>query len=379
MQRNKRDDDRFDSVTTRPVLITGGSGFIGANLAERLLEGGENVVLLDNLSRAGVAENARSLSERFGSRVRLVIADVRDEKAVANWVERASAVYHFAAQVAVTTSLVDPVLDFDVNVCGTLNVLEALRRLSAPPPLLFTSTNKVYGALSDIALRETELRYTPRDAALAASGVDEDRPLSFCSPYGCSKGAADQYVLDYAHSYGLKAAVLRMSCIYGPRQFGNEDQGWVAHFLIKAARGEPITIYGDGKQVRDILFVSDLMDAMLIARSRIDELAGTAFNIGGGPGNVISLRELLRQVEELTGRAVEVRFAQVRVGDQPYYVSNTSLFRRATGWQPRVDAARGVRLLYDWLLLHRIERGVGTEHTPARGPLASTCASGASS
>jgi CDP-paratose 2-epimerase len=262
MQHEMHDHHAEKSKRSKPVLITGGSGFIGSNLAERLLERGEDVVLLDNLSRTGVAENAAALAERFGSRVRLVVADVRDKGAVAEWVGQASAVFHFAAQVAVTTSLVDPVLDFDVNVRGTLNVLEALRRLSAPPPLVFTSTNKVYGALSDIRLREGELRYTPCDETLASSGVDEVRPLAFCSPYGCSKGAADQYVIDYAHSFGLKAAVLRMSCIYGPRQFGNEDQGWVAHFLIKALRGEPITLYGDGKQVRDILFVSDLIDSV---------------------------------------------------------------------------------------------------------------------
>jgi len=329
-------------------------------------------------SPAPVAENAAALAERFGSRVRLVVADVRDKGAVAEWVGQASAVFHFAAQVAVTTSLLDPIQDFDVNVRGTLNVLEALRRLSAPPPLVFTSTNKVYGALSDITLREGELRYTPFDETLASKGVDEVRPLSFCSPYGCSKGAADQYVLDYAHSFGLKAAVLRMSCIYGPRQFGNEDQGWVAHFLIKALRGEPITVYGDGKQVRDILFVSDLVDAMLLTRDGIDRLAGTAFNIGGGPSNVLSLLELLGFIEELTGRSAELQFDLVRTGDQPYYVSNTSRFQHATGWRPRVAARTGVHMLHDWLLRHRLDLSTHRELAASRGQPHDACTSGAS-
>jgi CDP-paratose 2-epimerase len=336
------------------VLITGGSGFIGANLAERLLESGRRVVLFDNLSRCGVEENARALKARFGDAVQLAIGDVRDKHALGPLISGASAVFHFAAQVAVTTSLVDPLSDFDVNVRGTLNVLEALRALSEPPPLLFTSTNKVYGALADVALRGTASRYVPVSKAVAAAGIDEQRPLSFCSPYGCSKGAADQYVLDYAHSYGLKAVVFRMSCIYGPKQFGNEDQGWVAHFLLKAARGEPITIYGDGKQVRDILFVSDLMDAMLCAERQIEQTAGRAFNIGGGPGNVISLCELIEFAQRLSGRSIELRFDEVRTGDQPYYVSNIGSFEAATGWRPRVDARVGVRFLYEWLLQYRI-------------------------
>jgi CDP-paratose 2-epimerase len=349
----KRSGRQQRTPSDAPVVITGGSGFIGANLAERLLEEGRRVILLDNLSRSGVIENAQGLHERFGSRVELVVGDVRDRATLAPLISKASAVYHFAAQVAVTTSLVDPMCDFDVNVRGTLNVLECLRGLASPPPLLFTSTNKVYGALTDVAPQETPSRYVPRDAELARLGISEERPLSFCSPYGCSKGAADQYVLDYAHSYGIPAVVFRMSCIYGPKQFGNEDQGWVAHFLIKAAQGEPITIYGDGKQVRDILFISDLLDAMELARSRVDQLSGQAFNIGGGPGNVMSLRELLRFAEELSRRPIQLRFDRMRTGDQPYYVSNTGSFRALTRWQPRVDARSGVRFLYEWLQRHR--------------------------
>jgi CDP-paratose 2-epimerase len=337
------------------VLITGGSGFVGANLAQRLLESGRDVVLFDNLSRAGVADNARALSERFGAaRVRLVVDDVRNAPALEQLVGQVSAVFHLAAQVAVTTSLVDPVQDFDVNVRGTLNLLEALRRLSDPPPLLFTSTNKVYGSLEDIALLEHETRYVPADPGVARSGIDESRALSFCSPYGCSKGAADQYVLDYAHSFQLPALVFRMSCIYGPKQFGTEDQGWVAHFLIRAAQRKPITIYGDGKQVRDLLYVSDLVDALLLAEANIERARGQAFNIGGGPDNVVSLLELLEQASALGGKRVELDYAARRVGDQAYYTSNWARFAALTGWRPQVDVESGVRMLHDWLLRHRV-------------------------
>ncbi|MDB4988509.1 MAG: CDP-paratose 2-epimerase [Myxococcaceae bacterium] len=332
------------------VLITGGSGFVGANLAERLLSQGRSVVLYDNLSRAGVESNARWLAREYGDRVRLVRGDVRDAERISQLVASASAVFHFAAQVAVTTSLIQPVEDFDINVRGTLNVLEALRKLERPIPLLFTSTNKVYGGLEDVALREGKLQYAPVDAEIDAHGVSEARPLDFHSPYGCSKGAADQYVVDYARSYGLPNVVFRMSCIYGPRQFGTEDQGWVAHFLIRAAAQKPITIYGDGKQVRDILFVSDLIDAMLLAEQKSAELRGQAFNIGGGPRNVISLLELIDGIAALSGgQRPELRFDAARVGDQRYYVSDTRKFQAAAGWAPRVSVQQGLAALSHWL------------------------------
>lgn len=343
-----------DRPTDRPVVITGGSGFVGANLAERLLEAGRDVVLFDNLSRAGVVENARGLKQRFGDRVRLVVGDVRDRQALRSVIQEAGAVFHLAAQVAVTTSLVEPLHDFEVNARGTLNVLEALRALPQPPPLIFTSTNKVYGALSDVALDEGAARYQPRDPTIARDGIDERRPLAFCSPYGCSKGAADQYVLDYAHSFELPAIVLRMSCIYGPKQFGTEDQGWVAHFLIRAAQRQPVTLYGDGKQVRDVLFISDLIEAFLLGEQRIDALRGQAFNLGGGPSNVISLLELLELAAELNGASVPRCHAPSRVGDQPYYVSNHARFSALTGWRPRVGVASGVGMLHEWLLAHRL-------------------------
>jgi CDP-paratose 2-epimerase len=266
-------------------------------------------------------------------------------------------VFHFAAQVAVTTSLVTPVYDFGVNALGTLHVLEAIRAQRNPPPLIFTSTNKVYGALEDIPLRKKERRYEPVDPGLRARGVGEERALSFHSPYGCSKGAADQYVLDYARTFGISAAVFRMSCIYGPRQFGTEDQGWVAHFLISALERRPVTLYGDGRQARDLLFVEDLIDAFLLAEEKIEILSGQAFNIGGGPGNVTSLLELVDRIETFGEEKFPISFDAWRLGDQRYYVSDTRKFQAATGWAPRVDIETGLRALYQWLLEARAESG----------------------
>jgi CDP-paratose 2-epimerase len=336
--------------SARPVLITGGSGFIGTNLAHRLLSSGRPVLLLDNLARAGVEQNLRWLRDNHGKLVRVIIADVRDAEAVRRAVDQAEQVFHFAAQVAVTTSLTDPVDDFDVNARGTLNVLEAIRAQANPPPLVFTSTNKVYGGLEDLGLRRRGQRYEPTDPALRQAGVSESRPLDFHSPYGCSKGTADQYVLDYARSYGLETIVFRMSCIYGAHQFGTEDQGWVAHFLIRALEGRSITLYGDGRQVRDILAVDDLVDAFLLAQEHMPDQSGQAFNIGGGPKNTVSLLELLDLMGELLGHKPEVRFEEWRTGDQRYYVSDTGKFQSATGWKPAVSVQDGLERLHRWLL-----------------------------
>jgi CDP-paratose 2-epimerase len=352
-QREGRQNGRARE-TARPVLITGGAGFVGTNLAGRLLEAGRRVRVFDDLSRPGVEQNLEWLTETYGARVEFVRGDVRDAAAVSGAARDAEAVFHFAAQVAVTTSLVSPVEDFETNARGTLNVLEAVRLRTDPPPLVFTSTNKVYGALEDVRLEQKGGRYRPADPALAASGIGESRPLDFHSPYGCSKGAGDQYVLDYARTYRLPALVFRMSCIYGPHQFGNEDQGWVAHFLIRALEGRPVTLYGDGRQVRDILFVEDLSDAFLLAWEKADGLAGRAFNIGGGPENTTSLLELIDLIGELRGgRRPEVEFAEWRHADQRYYVSDTRGFRQATGWRPRVGVREGVGRLHRWLLEHR--------------------------
>ncbi|MGE3784702.1 MAG: NAD-dependent epimerase/dehydratase family protein, partial [Alphaproteobacteria bacterium] len=253
---------------------------------------------------------------------------------------------------AVTTRLDDPADDFAVTAGATLELLETLRRRGGAAGMIFTSTNKVYGAIDDIELAEENSRYVPA-GEFAETGIAESRRLQFHSPYGCSKGAADQYVLDYARSYGLPTAVFRMSCIYGPHQHGTEDQGWVAHFLIRAIQGRPITIYGNGKQVRDLLFVDDLVGALMLVEQRLDEAAGRAFNIGGGPDNTISLLELIGQIAALHGEKPAVEFADWRVGDQRWYVSDSTSFNRATGWRPRVGVADGIRRLHDWLLANR--------------------------
>jgi CDP-paratose 2-epimerase len=335
---------------SEPVaLITGGAGFVGSNLAQRLLAEGRRVMVFDNLSRSGVRSNLRTLQNLYPERLQIEIGDVRDGSAVARAVERADEIYHFAAQVAVTTSLESPLEDFEVNARGTLNVLEAVRRRRPAPPLIFTSTNKVYGALEDISLLKTARRYVPVTPQVRDNGIAESRPLDFHSPYGCSKGAADQYVLDYARSYDLPAIVFRMSCIYGPHQFGNEDQGWVAHFLMRARANAPVTLCGDGCQVRDLLYVGDLVEAFLLARRHIDHLAGRPFNIGGGPHNTLSLLELLALLEEQRGLRLATRPAPWRGGDQRYYVTDTRRFAEATGWSPKVSPAEGIERLNSWL------------------------------
>jgi len=331
------------------TLITGGAGFVGSNLAHRLLASGRRVRVLDNLKRPGVEQNLQWLRRTHGSGLEVAVMDIRDARAVDEAMNGVTQVFHFAAQVAVTTSLVDPREDFAINAEGTLNVLEAARARPVPPAVLFTSTNKVYGGLADVPLVLDGQRYLPEDAQWRSSGVSESRPLDFHSPYGCSKGTADQYVIDYARSYGMTTVVFRMSCIYGPRQFGTEDQGWVAHFLLRALRGEPITLYGDGRQVRDILYVDDLVDAFLLAERNAKQLSGRAFNIGGGPANTISLLDLIDRIESLRGQRPALAFDDWRTGDQRYYVSDTRAFQQATGWQPRMAAHDGIERLYQWL------------------------------
>src|SRR5215213_1938004 len=350
----------------RRVLITGGSGFIGTNLAHRLLSAGHPVLLFDNLARPGVEQNLRWLRDTHGTQVDIAVSDVRDADALRRAVVGVSQVFHFAAQVAVTTSLTDPIEDFDVNARGTVNLLEAIRAQSSPPPLVFTSTNKVYGALEDVGLRRQNLRYEPTDLSLRRTGVSENRPLDFHSPYGCSKGAADQYVLDYARTYGIPAIVFRMSCIYGPHQFGTEDQGWVAHFLIRAMEGRPIILYGDGRQVRDILCVDDLVDAFLLAQQHMSTDSGHAFNIGGGPGNTVSLLELLQMMGELLGEKPKTEFDSWRPGDQRYYVSDTGKFQRMTGWEPRISVQDGLERLTRWLTESRISTPASTASSEIR-------------
>ncbi len=332
-----------------PVLVTGGCGFIGCNLVDALARRGEQVRVLDALLRHGVKENAQWLQARHRDRVAIEVADLRDRAAVDRAVEGAAAVLHLAGQVAVTTSLEDPTADFDINARGTLNVLEAVRLLNPTAPVVFASTNKVYGRLlgDDDAVIVDE-RYRPMSPALA-QGVGEDAPLDLYSPYGCSKGAADQYVRDYARVFGLRTAVLRMSCIYGPRQFGTEDPGWLAHFLIQAMRGAPITIYGDGCQVRDALHVSDAVAAWLAVLDGIDRASGRIFNLGGGMGNTLSLRELLRRIAAMRGESPLTVYSAWRPGDQPWYVSDTRLLTDVLGWTPKIGLDEGLASLAGWL------------------------------
>jgi CDP-paratose 2-epimerase len=336
-------------MNERAVLITGGAGFVGVNVAKRYCAKGRKVIIYDNLSRAGVERNLRWLKLKYPTQVEFVMGDVRDKQQLAHVVQQADTIFHFAAQVAVTTSLDDPVNDFDVNVRGTLNVLEAARACAVPPAIFFTSTNKVYGAVDDLRVLREGNRYVP--AVPAFMGINEQRPLDFHSPYGCSKGAADQYVLDYCRSYGIPTVVFRMSCIYGPHQFGTEDQGWVAHFLLRAMQREPVVLYGDGCQVRDVLFVEDLVDAFLFAHKHIDLTAGHAYNIGGGPANTVSLLELIHMIEDLTGHVLDTEFAEWRTGDQRCYISDTSKFTALTRWRPIVNVQEGVRRLHAWLQL----------------------------
>ncbi|MGI9104008.1 MAG: GDP-mannose 4,6-dehydratase [Terriglobales bacterium] len=331
----------------RSVVIFGGAGFIGSNLAQKLLETTDaKVHIFDNLSRSGVRHNLEALQKAAGSsgRLQITIGDIRQAAMVERVVRYATEVYHFAAQVAVTTSLDDPRLDFEVNLQGTFNILEAARKHGHRPFLLFTSTNKVYGEIPSHAVVSTGQRY----AYESTTGISESEPLDFHSPYGCSKGAADQYVRDYARVYGIPSVVFRMSCIAGPRQFGNEDQGWVAHFLYSALAGTPLVIYGDGRQVRDVLGVDDLLRAFDAVREHLPTTAGQIYNVGGGPANAISLLELVDLIRQMTGRTVDYQIQRRRPGDQLVYVTDCSKLRRDTGWEPRMTVRQTLERIREW-------------------------------
>jgi CDP-paratose 2-epimerase len=341
------------AIGRQPVLVTGGAGFIGSNIAHRLASEGHDVLIYDALSRPGVERNLHWLQRCHPDKISFVRGDVRDEDSLSAAARQASAVFHMAAQVAVTTSMVEPREDFDINVRGTLHLLDALRLSGRRMPLIFASTNKVYGDLADVEFALEDGAYQPAEPQIRAHGISEARPLDFHTPYGCSKGAADQYVLDYARSFDLPTAVVRMSCIYGERQMGTEDQGWVAHFLIRALSGEPITLYGDGHQVRDILDVRDAVDAYMAAWRQIEAISGRAFNLGGGPDNAVSLRQIVAHIGELTGREPDLRFDDWRAGDQRYFVADTRLIRSTLGLaQPR-GWREGVADLASWLAKER--------------------------
>ncbi len=333
--------------TKRSVLIFGGAGFIGSNWASWLLEHTEaRVHVFDNLSRKGVRHNLDFLKKRAGTsgRFKVTVGDVRHAADVERAVRDANEIYHFAAQVAVTTSVADPAHDFDINLRGTFNILEGIRKAGHRPFFLFTSTNKVYGELNDHLLVSGRTRYEFRDV----EGISEKQPLDFHSPYGCSKGAADQYVHDYARMFGIPSVVFRMSCIAGQRQFGNEDQGWVAHFLYSAMQRIPLVIYGDGRQVRDVLCVDDLVRAFEAVRSKQDVTRGQIYNVGGGQANTTSLLELIGQIEKVVGHKVEFVKDHPRPGDQLVYVTDYSKLKRDTGWQPQVSVRQTLVRIQDW-------------------------------
>ena len=327
-------------------LITGGAGFIGVNLAEFLLSKGEEVIVLDNLSRSGSEKNLAWLKNRFSRKFDFIQADIRDFRSVSEAITDVSTVYHLAAQVAVTSSVADPQTDFQTNAAGTLNVLEAVRKNCPEAVLIFASTNKVYGELTHLTVSEKDNRYFLPGFP---DGVSEKVNLDFFSPYGCSKGAADQYVRDYSRIYGLKTVVFRQSCIYGPHQFGNEDQGWVAYLTLCALQNKEITIYGDGKQVRDILFVDDLISAFELARAQAEKISGGIYNIGGGKENVLSLLELISWLKKELKKEIKHKFDAWRPGDQRVYISDIRKTKEDLGWKPSVSKKEGLEKLLSWL------------------------------
>lgn len=337
---------------SRNYFITGGAGFIGSNFVHRLLERGEKVTIYDNLSRAGAPRNLKWLQQTHGPNAfNLIIGDVRDAGLLAVSAREAEVIVHLAAQVAVTTSVVKPREDFEINALGTFNVLEAARLNQRQPVFLYASTNKVYGGMDDVEVIERATRWEYKDLPFGAS---ESQPLDFHSPYGCSKGSGDQYVRDYARIYDLKSVVLRQSCIYGPRQFGVEDQGWVAWFVIAAVTGKPLSIYGDGKQVRDLLHVYDLLDAYDLAIANIERVKGQVFNLGGGASNTISIwNEFAPMLEKLIGHSLPVTRGDWRPGDQKVFVADIRKAEQVLGWRPKFNVEAGVRQLFEWVSANR--------------------------
>lgn len=328
------------------ILVTGGAGFIGANIAAHYLKKGHLVTIFDNLSRKGVQHNLDWLKDTYNKKNLTILKhDVRDHKAIQAAVKNQKIVFHFAGQTAVTTSITDPREDFEVNAIGSFNVIEAVRTISPKAIVCYASTNKVYGEMSRVNTRRRGNRFF----SIESPSIDESEQLDFYSPYGCSKGAGDQYMHDYARTYGIKSIVFRQSCIYGAHQFGVEDQGWVAHFVSQAIKGNTIKLFGDGKQVRDMLYITDLVEAFALAISNISTTAGQIYNMGGGINNSLSLLELISLLENLMGRKITTKRYKARIGDQKVFISNIDKAYRDFGWQPKVGTQEGIKLLYFWL------------------------------
>lgn len=335
-------------MARRKNLILGGAGFIGCNVARKLMELGEEVVVFDNLSRLGAEQNLEWL--RSEGNLTFIKGDIRDFATLQDLFRKhpdVRVVYHMAAQVAVTTSMQNPREDFEVNALGTFNLLEAVRLAGIRPIIIYASTNKVYGEMENVKIEEGETAYRYADLH---HGVSERMPLDFYSPYGCSKGTGDQYVRDYWRIYNIPTIVFRQSCIYGSRQFGVEDQGWIAWFTIAALLDKPITIYGNGKQVRDVLYVDDLIDCYLAAIEKIEATQGRVYNIGGGPQNQISVLDFLEQLSKLHKKNIPYRFAELRPGDQKIYVSDIREAKRAFGWAPKTTIEDGAEKIHSWVL-----------------------------
>ncbi len=331
----------------KKVLITGGCGFIGSNLAKSLILKGTNVTLFDNLSREGSVKNLEWLKANYDNSFEFIEGDIRNYDAIKKVIPGKDSIFHLAAQVAVTTSVKDPKTDFDINALGTFNVLEAIRETKSNATLVYSSTNKVYGGMQTVIINEDKTRYKYRDFP---NGIDEQQLLDFHSPYGCSKGAADQYVRDYNRIYGINTIVFRQSCIYGSRQFGVEDQGWVAWFLIAAELGKQITIYGNGKQARDLLYVDDLIIAYETAVENIQITSGKIYNIGGGPSNILSVwKEFGPKLKNLKQKEINVLYSNWRPGDQKLYVSNISKAYKDFGWKPQTSVDNGLKKLAGWV------------------------------
>jgi CDP-paratose 2-epimerase len=337
---------------TKNYLVTGGAGFIGSNYVHRLVARGERVTVFDNLSRGGAPRNLDWLKKTHGADAfTMLTADVRDSTAITEAAKGADVIVHLAGQVAVTTSVVDPREDFEINALGTFNVLEAARASGRNPTFIYASTNKVYGGMDEVEIVEDATRWHYKDLTYGAA---EDQPLDFHSPYGCSKGTGDQYVRDYFRIYGLPTVVFRQSCIYGPRQFGVEDQGWLAWMIIAAVTGHQITIYGDGKQVRDVLHVDDLLDGYDAAIANIDMAKGRVYNMGGGVENVLAVwSEFGPMIERMLGKTIDVARGDWRPGDQRVFYADYRKAQRELGWKPKVSLEEGIERLFNWVRENR--------------------------